>query len=442
MSIYSNLKNNPHIKVIGVGKGGINILRSITELQLCPSIDFIAVDSDVESLAFAPAKIKIKTDEQLIAALYSDNNSEPSQLRIEDFRKELRRLSSESDADMVFIAVSMGDNSNLSIATLIAQIAKEDESLLTIGVCAMPFEIDNDEQYISDNAGSAKLLKIVDTMISIPYQQVVTAANDGSSTWELYKTASEIAGQGIRSIIDILILPSFIGIDFISVRSILQNGGAALLGIGEGAGAERANIAAMAAIKDLSRMVPIKKADGILFNITAASDLAMIEIDSAAKVVFDAKRPNADILFGAVTDEDLSNSLRLTLIATGISGDEQNRTTHEFQANNTENDPQLFAKLLHSELSPSELEIHDWISRFLQSADYKNHLLYSITSDEDQRKKLGAHQPSSIPYDMNEINRVQEKTLAIARKVGSKELINTLEMCRLGLQSIQRDPKS
>lgn len=297
MSDYLKLQNTANIKVVGLGAGGSDVLNSIAELQLCPSIGFIAVDSNTDALVHSPAAAKTYVEDHLLQLEESDDTSEASIKALDKFKEGLK--SQLADTDMLFIAANMDDAIGAQIAPFVAQIAKELGVLLTIGVATSTSE---------SKYRSTKLHQLVDTMAWIQKQQEYAITSD--STNDIHLKA-----RTIKSIIDILVLPSFIGIDFEDIRGILQDGGVAHVGIGEGAGSDRAEKAAEGVLNSFALHASLKDTQKVLFSMSGSSDMAMAEVDTVARIIDEATAPTTGFIFGAVIDDSLSDKIEITLVA-------------------------------------------------------------------------------------------------------------------------------
>src|SRR5690606_492149 len=224
------------------------------------------------------------------------------------------------DSDMVFITAGMGGGTGTGAAPVIAQIAKN-LGALTVGVVTKPFNFEGAKRRVNAEEGIANLRDAVDTLITIPNQRLLDIIDRKTPLLEAFKVADSVLGQGVQGISDLVVMPGLINVDFADVRSVMTDAGSALMGIGRGAGEDRAITAAKAAIESPLLEVSIQGAKGVLFNVTGGTDLAMAEVDAAAQIIAAAADPDANIIFGATIDENLTDSMKITVIATGFDED-------------------------------------------------------------------------------------------------------------------------
>ena len=315
MLIKPEIEKFAKIKVVGVGGGGGNALKSMIDLQNIQGVEFVAVNTDAQALASSPAPIKIQIGEQLTKGLGSGGIPEVGQHAAEESSEKLHEYLGESD--MVFITAGMGGGTGTGAAPVIAQIAKN-LGALTVGVVTRPFNFEGAKRRVNADEGIANLRDAVDTLISIPNQRLLDIIDRKTPLLEAFKVADGVLGQGVQGISDLVVMPGLINVDFADVRSIMTDAGSALMGIGRGAGEERAAMAAKAAIESPLLEVSIQGAKGVLFNVTGGSDLTMAEVDQAAQIIASAADPDANIIFGATIDENLTDSMKITVIATGF----------------------------------------------------------------------------------------------------------------------------
>lgn len=318
MLVKPEIEKFAKIKVVGVGGGGGNALKSMIDLQNIQGVEFVAVNTDAQALASSPAPIKIQIGEQLTKGLGSGGVPEVGQHAAEESSEKLHEYL--GDSDMVFITAGMGGGTGTGAAPVIAQIAKN-LGALTVGVVTKPFNFEGAKRRVNAEEGIANLRDAVDTLISIPNQRILDIVDRKTSMLEAFKVADSVLGQGVQGISDLVVMPGLINVDFADVRSIMTDAGSALMGIGRGAGEDRAITAAKAAIESPLLEVSIQGAKGVLFNVTGGADLAMAEVDAAAQIIAAAADPDANIIFGATIDENLTDSMKITVIATGFDED-------------------------------------------------------------------------------------------------------------------------
>jgi cell division protein FtsZ len=308
--------NAAKIKVLGVGGGGGNAINTMIELGL-DNVDFISANTDIQALDNSLAKHKIQLGAQLTKGLgagampeIGKNAAREDQGRIKDFVK---------GADMVFVTAGMGGGTGTGGAPIVARIAKEEGSL-TVGVVTKPFNFEGKKRKKQAESGVEELKKCVDTLIVIPNQRLLGIAGEHVTLKDAFRTADEVLYQAVKGISDLITIHGLVNLDFADVRTIMTGQGMALMGTGLASGEKRALEAASRAISSpLLEDISIDGAKGILINITGSSNLTLHEINEAAMLIQDAAHDDANIIFGAVIDEEMGDTIRVTVIATGFA---------------------------------------------------------------------------------------------------------------------------
>jgi cell division protein FtsZ len=303
------------IKVIGVGGGGGNAVASMVEGENIQGVEFVAVNTDAQVLLDNKAPTKLQIGEKLTKGLGSGGNPEIGEQAAEESVEKMKEIM--VDSDMVFITAGMGGGTGTGASPTIARLAKE-AGALTVGVVTKPFMFEGARRSVIADEGIERLREEVDTLIVIPNQRLMDVIDRKMTLIEAFKVVDSVLGQAVGGIAEIITTPGLINVDFADVRAIMHEAGTALLGIGTGVGENRAQMAARAAISSPLLDLSIEGASGVLFNITGGSDLTMFEVDEAARIISDAADTDANIIFGAVIKEDMSDQLRLTVIATGF----------------------------------------------------------------------------------------------------------------------------
>jgi cell division protein FtsZ len=319
---YITGANFAQIKVVGVGGGGGNAInRMITEGL--GGVEFIAVNTDNQALMMSKAKTRVRIGEKLTRGLGAGGNPEigreAAQESADDMYDVLR------GADMVFIACGMGGGTGTGAAPVVAQIAKE-LGALTIGVVTRPFTFEGPRRQQSAEKGIETLKSQVDTLIVIPNDRLLQVAHKNATLQQAFSLADDVLRQGIQGISELITVPALINLDFADVRTIMSEGGAALMAVGRSTGDERARKAAEAAIASGLLDVTIDGARGILFNITGGSDLSLFEVNEAAAIIKESAHPEVNMIFGAQIDESMGDEVRITVIARGF---EQSRVARK-----------------------------------------------------------------------------------------------------------------
>lgn len=315
------LENFARIRVIGVGGGGSNAVNRMIETGVS-GVDFVAVNTDSQALLLSNAPTRVRIGEKLTRGLGAGGNPEYGEKAATESIEELYQVLEGSD--MVFVTAGMGGGTGTGAAPIIAKAAKE-MGALTVGVVTRPFMFEGSRRSSSAESGIERLQEYVDTLIIIPNDRLLELTDRRVSLTESFQMADDVLRQGIQGISELITVPGLINLDFADVRTIMSGGGAALMAIGHGEGEDRARIAAEQAINSRLLDVTIDGAKGILFNITGGPDLSLYEVNQAAAIIRETAHPEANMIFGAVIDESLGETIRLTVIATGFEREQQAR---------------------------------------------------------------------------------------------------------------------
>lgn len=302
------------IRVVGVGGGGSNAVNRMIEEGL-RGVEFIAVNTDVQALSLSRADRRIHIGEKITRGLGAGGNPEIGYKAAEESADLIYEALRGSD--MVFITAGMGGGTGTGASPVIARIARE-VGALTIGVVTRPFSFEGPRRAKAAEEGISRLREAVDTLIVIPNDRLLEITDKKVPLLQAFRMADEVLRQGIQGISELITVPGLINLDFADVRTIMAEGGAALMAIGEAAGENRAVEAAQQAISSRLLEVTIDGARGILFNVTGGPDLTLHEVNQAAEIIRQAAHPEANIIFGAVIDEAMKDRVRITVIATGF----------------------------------------------------------------------------------------------------------------------------
>jgi cell division protein FtsZ len=286
-------------------------------------VEFISINTDNQALMLSKAKTRVRIGDKLTRGLGAGGNPEIGRKAAEESSEELYEVL--RGADMVFIAAGMGGGTGTGAAPIIAQIAKE-LGALTIGVVTRPFTFEGSRRIQHAEAGIEALKSQVDTLIVIPNDRLLQIADKRASLQQAFSLADDVLRQGIQGISELITVPALINLDFADVRTIMSEGGAALMAVGHGVGDDRARRAAEMAINSSLLDVTIDGARGILFNITGGSDLSLFEVNEAAAIIKESAHPEVNLIFGAQIDESMGDEVRITVIATGF---EQSRVARK-----------------------------------------------------------------------------------------------------------------
>lgn len=319
MLIKPDLNRFAKIKVVGIGGGGCNSLTSMIELQKIEGVEFVALNTDAQALISNSAPNKIQIGEKLTKGLGSGSDPEVGRQAAEESREKITQ--SFAGSDMVFLTAGMGGGTGTGASPIIAELARE-SGALTIAVVTKPFAFEGTKRRIVAEEGITNLRDKVDTLIVIPNQRLLEVVDKKVSLLEAFRLADSILGQGVQGISDLITQPGLINLDFADVKTIMSDAGSALMGIGRSAGEKRAATAARQAISSPLLELTIEGAKGVLFNIRGGRDLTMSEVDEAARIIGEHADADANIIFGAVIDENIGDEVQITVIATGF---DQNR---------------------------------------------------------------------------------------------------------------------
>ena len=303
------------IKVIGVGGGGGNAISSMIEGENINGVEFIALNTDAQVLLANKAPTKLQIGEKLTKGLGVGGSPELGNQAAEESTEKMKELL--VDSDMVFLTAGMGGGTGTGATPVVAKLAKE-AGALTVAIVTRPFAFEGTRRMVVADDGIDKLREQVDTLIVIPNQRLMDVIDRKMSLLEAFKVVDSVLGQAVGGIADIITTPGLINVDFADVRTIMQNAGTALLGIGTGVGENRAQMAARASVSSPLLDLSIEGARGVLFNIAGGADLTMFEVDEAARIISSSADPDANIIFGAVVKDELIDQVRITVIATGF----------------------------------------------------------------------------------------------------------------------------
>jgi cell division protein FtsZ len=308
-----------NIKVIGVGGGGGNAVNRMIASDVV-GVEFWSINTDAQALLLAEAPRHLQIGQKLTRGLGAGGNPAIGQKAAEESRDEL--AAALENADLVFITAGMGGGTGTGAAPIVAEVAKE-MGALTVGVVTRPFIFEGRRRTSQAEQGIEALKSRVDTLIIIPNNKLLEVIPEQTPVQEAFRYADDVLRQGVQGISDIITIPGLVNVDFADVRAIMADAGSALMGIGVGSGKSRAREAAIAAISSPLLECSIEGARGVVFNITGGSDITLHEVNAAAETIYEVVDPNANIIFGAVIDDRLQGEVRITVIATGFTGEAQ-----------------------------------------------------------------------------------------------------------------------
>jgi cell division protein FtsZ len=313
--IKPEVESFARIKVIGVGGSGGNTVNHMVTSKV-KGVEFIAVNTDAQDLHHSLAKKKIHIGKNLTRGLGTGMNPELGKRAVEETKEEVQE--GIKGADMVFITSGMGGGTGTGAAPVVAKTAKEN-GCLTVAVVTKPFFFEGQQRMKLAEQGIEELRATVDALIIIPNDRLLQTVEKNLTAKNAFAICDNILKEAVEGISDLITTPGIINIDFADIRSVLENSGAALMGIGVASGENRASEAARAAISSPLLEISINGAKGVLFSIAGGDDLTMFEIQDAAKVITESVDPNAKIIFGTVRDEKLKKGeIKLTVIASNF----------------------------------------------------------------------------------------------------------------------------
>ncbi len=300
------------LRVVGVGGAGVNAVNRMVEAEL-PGVEFLAINTDLQSLQTSNADVTLHIGSELTRGLGSGSDPRVGYRAAYEEQDKIKELLKGSD--MVFLASGSGGGTGTGAAPVVAKLAR-DIGALTVAAVTKPFAFEGARRAAQAEEGIAALGKEVDTMIVVPNERLLTILERRTSIVDAFKVADDVLRQAVQGISDLVMLPGLINLDFADVRTTMIEAGDAILGIGMGAGEHRATIAAEKAVSSPLLETSVEGAHSLLLSITGGPDLSLIEASEAAEIVKAAAHPEAEIIFGASVDEDMSEEVWITVIAT------------------------------------------------------------------------------------------------------------------------------
>jgi len=339
MSMVFEFEEEKHeaakIKIVGVGGGGCNAVNSMIELGL-KGVQFIALNTDAQALKNSNADIKIQIGNETTRGLGAGADPEIGRLAMEESKDKIASLL--ADANMVFIASGMGGGTGTGAAPVVANIAS-DLGALTVAVVTKPFRFEGGRRKKNSELGIQRLKENVDTLIVVHNQRLIDSVAQATTMVDAFREVDLVLHKAIRGTTDLITIEGLINLDFNDVNAVMKGMGDAMMGVGEASGEHRCLAAVQSAIQSsLLENVDIKGANGILVNITGSKDMTLFEINDAMEVIYEAAGgDDANIIFGAVIDEDMTDSVRVTVIATGFDNSGKGKNVLENSFANQQN---------------------------------------------------------------------------------------------------------
>ncbi len=303
-----------NIKVVGVGGGGSNAVSRMYRDRI-PEVEYVTINTDAQALVRSDVPMRLRVGDRTARGLGVGGDPERGRDCHEEDREEILEIL--EGADMVFIAAGMGGGTGTGGSPVVADVAKE-LGALTVGVVTKPFAFEGNRRQRQAEEGMARLKEAVDTLIVIPNDRLLIMSDETLCMDTAFRLADDVLRQGVQSIAELILVPGEINLDFADIKAVMSNAGPAWMAIGSGSGPDRAVTAAEAAIDSPLLEVSIQGARGVIFNVTGGRDLTLAEVHQASEVISQMVDPDANIIFGTVTDPKMENEVKLTVIATGF----------------------------------------------------------------------------------------------------------------------------
>ncbi|MEI6887164.1 MAG: cell division protein FtsZ [bacterium] len=310
-------ENIAKIKVVGVGGGGGNAIDNMIKHYSIEGVEFIAINTDAQALMKNTAEVKVRIGEELTRGLGSGGNPSVGKKAAEESSDMLHEHLAGSD--MVFVTAGMGGGTGSGAAPTVASIAKG-LGALTVGVVTKPFDFEGKRRMQNALGAIEEMKDKVDTLIVVPNQRLLDLGDRSLSFPEAMKKVDDVLGQAVKSISNLVTQTGLINVDFADVKAVMTDAGTAIMGMGEATGEDRAIEAAKMAVNSPLLEISIDGATGVLFNVIGGPDLKLEEVDEAALLINQVVDPDANIIFGATIDENMKDSIRITVLATGFKG--------------------------------------------------------------------------------------------------------------------------
>ena len=324
--IKPDIETFAKIKVVGVGGSGNNAISRMIESKI-KGVEFVAINTDAQALHHSKAGEKVHIGKNLTKGLGAGMNPEIGRQAAEENRDEIQEVLKGSD--MVFVTCGLGGGTGTGAAPIVAETAKE-LGALTVSVVTKPFAFEGAQRRAIAEEGLDNLKDRVDSLITIPNDKLLSIIDRKTTLISAFRIVDDVLRQGVQGISDLITKPGVVNVDFADVRAILEDSGSALMGIGIASGENRAIEAARQAINSPLLELSIDGAKGVLFNVSGSSDLTMLEINEAANVITENIDPNAKVIFGAVTDDQIrKGDIHITVIATGFDAAKINETSEK-----------------------------------------------------------------------------------------------------------------
>ncbi len=314
----------PRILVLGVGGAGGNAINAMIESGL-KGVEFVAVNTDAQDLSVNKADAKIQIGMNLTKGLGAGAKHDIGQAAADESLNEI--VNYIQGSNMIFITSGMGGGTGTGASHIIARAAKE-LNILTVGVTTLPFSYEGPKRMRRAIAGLEELKKHLDTVIVVPNQNLFKIANEGTTLKEAFKLSNDVLKHGVQSVTDLMVRPGMVNLDFADVETVMSKMGKAMMGTGEAEGDNRAKVATEIALNNpLIDEYSLKGAKGLLVNITGGDDVTLFEVDQVVNTIRAEVDPEAELIFGAIQDEELNGKIRVSIVATALDGNKSENKT-------------------------------------------------------------------------------------------------------------------
>ena len=334
-----------NIKVIGVGGGGNNAVNRMVDNQI-KGVQFLAVNTENQVLELSKADVTIQIGEKVTKGLGAGANPQIGEEAAQESREEI--IKALEGADMVFVTAGMGGGTGTGAAPIVAECAKE-VGALTVGVVTKPFAFEGKRRRAAAEKGIEFLTQKVDTIIVIPNDKLLQVVDKKCSLSDAFRTADDVLRQGIKGISDLIQVPGLINLDFADVKSIMADAGYAHMGVGVATGRDKAEQAARTAISSPLIETSMENARGVIISITGSSDIGLEEVELASSIISDMAHPDATIIWGAQLDDTLEDTIRVTVVATGLGDDKKEEKNNDLASilGNTADDDESYSDVIN-----------------------------------------------------------------------------------------------
>jgi len=362
-----------NIKVIGVGGGGNNAIREMVK-QGMNNLDLIAINTDLQSLSLSGTDNKIQIGKSITNGLGTGGNPELGKKAAEEDKEKITRIMEK--ADIVFITAGMGGGTGTGASSVVAKIARQ-QGILTIGVVTKPFSFEGKKRKLQAETGIEELKKEVDALITISNDRLLKISSKDTSMKEAFEMADKVLRQSVQAIADLITIPGLINLDLADVRSVTQNAGLSLVGIGVGRGKKKAIAAANSAISSPLLEVSIKGAKSLLVNVTGGLDMSLFEVNEIVGIISQAVGIDTNIVFGAIIDEEIKDEIRVSVIATACEEikeeeDKEKKVVRETIKEKIQQDLEDKYKIREELLDDKDLDIPAFLRRRIKDSGQKN----------------------------------------------------------------------